>query len=877
MVTLNPLLRMASIAGVEVAVKLHIARGDNLDAQDTGGATPLMLAATRRKSGVVRLLLAAGANPELLDPRGRGALDYAAKGGCPECIVLLQEAIEAFRQKNGKELSKEGSYLLPSESAPIEPEAHDVFLAFHSDKPECDEVESEALDVVTQIDDTAVPDGCPILGSSIPGMENCAKAKEGLAVDPELDVETGEPSNVIELDDEPLDSGFEGDWVAESEAVAPKGDETVIEGVSALQEVIGQHKAIDTDEDWCDVDLFLPERALPLASNDREGIRGLLFRALREGTVSETSLVDFCRGADNSRNDESERLLTFVLGDLGVVIDEWAELADQADLLESTAEEELRLSEALEFAEDLASGRNEPLRFYVKGLKNDLLRAEEEIALGREMEDARGQALDALSCWPSGLAVVFEAANRVACGEADCEAFSSRADLVGEGNVSTSDVSCDDKDEYEEDELAPDAATFVSAVSEARSAGNDSVRVRAALSAAGLFRGFLLELSRKADGDLAGAAFSSAIRRQEAARERMILSNLRLVLSIAKKYRWSEMPFDDLVQEGNIGLIKAVERFDWRKGFRFSTYATWWIRQQISRGIADKDRAVRTPVHMQDLARKTLRERDKFEAVIGRPETESETSQRTGIALEKLKRLLTVFEKIGSLDECAAGSEVSLLDSLLEEESSDPAIAAEVASLRAVLLDMIGTLDERSAEVIILRFGLGQEDAMTLEEIGLRFDVTRERIRQIESKALNKLSSPLRKEKLALYVGDNFEVKQLRLQVVQSEAADQGAEPPGTGSRRQLLTEDSEAVHQLSDKPALYVPPLEAIAIRHGGLLTDLLNEARALGLSVEEDRSGDGRIHVLLPAQPDARVRRVARRMVDVGFTLLSGTTYVK
>jgi RNA polymerase primary sigma factor len=859
-VTLNPLLRMAAIAGVEVAVKLHIARGDDLDARDSGGATPLMLASARRKKGVVRLLLAAGANPELFDSEGRGALVYAEKGGCPECVALLREALDAFDQENENGVSDEG-LSLPGESTPPTATTADASQASLQGEPASYETEDGMAWVETQVDDAAVSDARPILGLSIPDEKPCLTTEE-----------VGAHSNSIDIDDEPLAPGFDSDWVAESEAVAPKGDKTVAEGISVLQEVISRHKAIDTDVEWGDVELFLPERALPLASDDREGIRDLLFRGLREGTISEAALADVCRGPDTSRNEEAERLLTFVLGDLGVVIDEWVELADQSDLLEPTVEEELILSEALEFAEDLGSGRNEPLRFYVKGLKKDLLRAEEEIALGREMEEARAQALNALSCWPLGLAVVFEAADRVASGGADHNAFTSRSDLVCEGDASTNDVSYDDGAEEEQDELGldSDAVVFVSAVSEARSAGNDSKRVRDALAAAGLSRGFLLELLRKADCDLAGAAFSSAIRRQEAARERMILSNLRLVLSIAKKYRWSEIPFDDLVQEGNIGLIKAVERFDWRKGFRFSTYATWWIRQQISRGIADKGRIIRAPVHMQELARKTLRERDEFEAETGRPETERETSQRTGIAIDKIKLLLTVFEKIGSLDECAAGSEVTLLDTLFEEESSDPAIEVEAASLRAVLLDMVAELGERSAGVITLRFGLGQEDAMTLEEIGLRFDVTRERIRQIESKALNKLSSPLRKEKLALYMGDSFEVKQPLPRVIQpGTIAGQSAE---RGRRHKLLTAGSD-----SDKPPFYVSSMEAIAVHHGGLLADLLDEARALGLSVEEDCSGDGKTHVSLPAQPDGREQEIARRLVSAGFTLLSGTTYVK
>lgn len=870
-VKLNPLLRMATIAGVEVAVKLHIARGDDLDARDGGGATPLMLASARRKKGVVQLLLAAGANPELLDPEGKDALAYAEKGACTQCIALLREALGFSVQVNENDVSDE-------DSPQTDVQATEPFHPSFSSESSYHNAEDEKAEVASQVDEVVLSNVRPVVEPAICEERPCLRTGEHIVVNGEAETR----SNLIDLDDEPLDFGFEDDWVADSEAIAPKGDMTVAEVISALQGTIGQHKAIDTDVEWDDVDLFLPERALPLANDDGEGIRGLLFRGLREGTVSETALIDVCREVGISRNEDSERLLTFVLGDLGIVIDEWTGLAEQSDLLEPTADEEFGLSEALEFVEDLASGRNEPLRFYAKGLKKDLLLAAEELVLGREMEDARRQALDALACWSLGLGVVFEAADKVARGEASHEAFISRDDLVGEGegNESVSETSSGEEVEHEDDEFGLDsvAATFVSAVSAARSAGNDSLKVRDALAAANLSRVFLIELSRKADGDLADAGFSSAIRRQEAARERMILSNLRLVLSIANKYRWSELPFDDLVQEGNIGLMRAVERFDWRKGFRFSTYATWWIRQQITRAIANQERAVRVPVHMQDLARNILRERDKFEFQMGEPESERETSHRTGIGLDKLKLLLTVFEKVTSLDERVEGSTISLLDILMEEEPSDPAIAAENASLRAILLDMIGELDERSAKVITLRFGFGQDDAMTLEEIGFLFNVTRERIRQIESKALKKLCHPIRVEKLALYVGDYFEVKQPLSSGDQLGAiTTERAKHHGANELHQSVAGSLETIHQVLEESALFESPEETSVIPQERRLFELLDEARALGLSVEEQPSGDGRIHVLLPAQPDARVRKVARRMVDIGFTLLSGTTYVK
>lgn len=446
------------------------------------------------------------------------------------------------------------------------------------------------------------------------------------------------PAYIPELDDQPLELDFENTWEAESETKAPTGDDSIAPSVTELQVHIGFHKAIDTDESWEDIELFLPERSLPLVRDHDEGIRGLLFRGIREGGIRESDLIDLCLRPHGSRNEEFENLLHFVLADLSIQIFEGDGLDGLSFLGAPTSDEEYLLAEVMEYTEDLACGRNEPLRHYVKSFKAKLLRAEEEIALGKEMEEAGSAALDALSSWPYGLARIFEAAEQVVSGEADYETFSSGKDAPADAEAEH-DSALLDEDFDEEEELEPDAASFVAAVSEARLADGDQTTVRAALSKAGLLRGFLLELSKCSDADPVSALFSKAIRRQEVAREKMILANLRLAFSIAKKYLWSDIPLDDLVQEGNIGLMKAVERFDWRKGFKFSTYATWWIRQQISRSIANTARAIRVPVHMQELARKTLKERADLEGLTGKVETEREISIRSGVPLEKLKLL----------------------------------------------------------------------------------------------------------------------------------------------------------------------------------------------------------------------------------------------
>lgn len=728
---LNPLLRLAAISGVETAIKLHIHRGDNLDAKDGAGATPLILAAAKRRRGAVRLLLDAGANPRLVDASGMDALAHAVKSGCPETIDLLTVALS-------QSFSPEFLEVPPAE---IAQSPHEESGAVSTYEP--------PLSVKPLAAETPLPE-------AFAGEPQSVLAKE-VPPRPEPrvhDVAKGfleELADIASLDDEPLNGFFVNDWEAEEEVSAPEGDESVAEAARQVHKVIGCHKVVDRAEDWGDVDLDLPLRAAPLVRDEGSGaVRDLLLAALREGMVSESRLIEVCSNADGSRNEEAERLLAFVTGELGATVVEWTG-SDELFLSEPSPEEERLLTEADTFADELASGRNDPFRFYAKDVRGDLLDAEEEIALAREMDEAGSAALSALAAWPDGLSAVFDAAARVASGEADAESFRAGPEPSSdEESLSPSLGTGDDEDD--ESELDEEAAYFVNAVAAVEAARGDPCRAEEALAGARLTRGFLMVLADKSGTDQAGLDFVEALGRQTKARERMILCNLRLALSIAKKHIWSGIPFDDLVQEANIGLMKAVERYDWRKGFRFSTYATWWIRQQVSRSIADTGRVVRAPVHIQETARKVLREREAVETRLGRPETESETARRIGMPLAKIRLLLAMLEEVASLDEVDPDSGLSRADALVGEMISDPAGIAEDASLRRTLLGMLEDLDERGREVIILRFGLMDDDAMTLEEVGQHFGVTRERIRQIESKALLKLSHPTRSWQLESFL-----------------------------------------------------------------------------------------------------------------------------
>ncbi|MEZ5211411.1 MULTISPECIES: sigma-70 family RNA polymerase sigma factor [unclassified Gordonia (in: high G+C Gram-positive bacteria)] len=268
---------------------------------------------------------------------------------------------------------------------------------------------------------------------------------------------------------------------------------------------------------------------------------------------------------------------------------------------------------------------------------------------------------------------------------------------------------------------------------------------------AGLYAKHLLE-TKKRLGPARKRDLAILVREGEQARAHLLEANLRLVVSLAKRYTGRGMPLLDLIQEGNLGLIRAVEKFDYAKGFKFSTYATWWIRQAISRGMADQSRTIRLPVHLVEQVNKIARIRRELHQQLGREATDEELSAETGIPAEKIADLMDHSRDPVSLDMPVGNDEEAPLGDFIEDAEATSAESVVISSLlHSDIRSVLGTLDDRERQVITLRFGLDDGQPRTLDQIGRSFGLSRERVRQIERDVMGKLRQGDRAEKLRAY------------------------------------------------------------------------------------------------------------------------------
>ena len=640
-------------------------------------------------------------------------------------------------------------------------------------------------------------------------------------------------------------------WEADEDPTRPEADLVVVDSASAVQIAITAHEPIDSSTEWDDIDAYLPEVALPLArADDVEGrarLRLLVLRAVREGSVPALDVQALSSNEDRSANPEAEAYLTLVINDLGAEVDERFEYSDTDESFEvftdpeETPDEEMILEDALAAIDRAASPRHEPLRIYQREFQRlRLLTAEDEIRLAKDMEAALEAALDALATWPDGIALTLAAGVEAITGarqlssiwvngESESEPASAES-LEAEAPAQAELEEAADKDGGLADKGPADAgdANFAAALRRLASLvdGEDRPRtsspeMRQALAGLQLNRRFLLELIDAANGPTPCPGFRDAMEDFRKARDWMAGANLKLAFFHAKKYLHSGEPLDDLAQEGNIGLLKAVDRYDWRRGFRFSTYATWWIRQQISRYVADKARTIRLPVHIHEKLQRAERLALEFEKSDGRKPHLDELAQRMEMPCHKLAELLRIAPEPSSIDDRTVDGMIAI-DARDHYVSPDPAdIVNENQLNRAVdrYISSLSTKDRKEELILRMHFGIGVNEALSLDEIGMRFEVTRERIRQIEAKAIRKLKSPSWSEPFA------------------------------------------HLVQQTSTKKPI--------------LLDRLLAHAKALGVPIKDGRADCSGIWVGLMAIPDNSHQMLALQLLDFGFKHSPGKGY--
>jgi RNA polymerase primary sigma factor len=337
------------------------------------------------------------------------------------------------------------------------------------------------------------------------------------------------------------------------------------------------------------------------------------------------------------------------------------------------------------------------------------------------------------------------------------------ADLLQEGELSAVEV-----EEFyatleeeaisivESGETAPEAIVAVSPPDVAQAPETPAVQIAHAVATGDSIRMYLAEIGRvklltHADEIRLAKGIARGCKRSK---DRLVEANLRLVVSIAKKYRNRGVSFLDLIQEGNLGLIRAAEKFDHTKGYKFSTYATWWIRQAITRAIADKGRTIRIPVHMVEKVNKFHRTHRRMTQTLGREPTDEEIAYQLKVPVEEILRLQEISQRAISLETPVGDEDSSHLGDFLEDASTvTPTEAVSEALLKAHLREALNELPERERQIIELRFGMKDDRPRTLEEVGREFDITRERVRQIQMKTLNLLREQRRTQNLREYLG----------------------------------------------------------------------------------------------------------------------------
>lgn len=694
---IGPLLKLAALSGATAAVLARLRKGDDVNGVDDRGRTALLLACSRGHVDCCQSLIDAGADPFAEDDEGNSFVSVASRSGA--------KPMQALARRIG---------------------------------PGNDELASALHETAGQVAEDGHLDGA-----------------------------------VQTLDGERGDNGVDAaaakvdEWIVDFESAPPTHDPTCVDASIVSHHTVSAHRPIDHDEDWSDVHVFLPEpAALSVKLTDpelRSAVARLVAAALDVGCVPPKDVIAAATlfpYDEPGEDPEVVRRLETLIGVLGGAVEEGAwEVAATVDDSNTALDDET--DEALAYFAALSSTRHDALRVYWRETQTtELLTAERELELGAAIDAARNDALAAIARSRDSSRLIEMLARRegeVEDSEVGEElAMSARVGSAGSGTsmageapaASPRQVGVSDQPPGTEMSDEPDGFIESAVDQEAQDLERTFVteqRLREVGEA----------LWRSSDTREIGAEVLAATSRLRAARDILVVSNLRLVMSIARKYTWSSMSFADLVQEGNLGLIKASEKFEHRRGLRFSTYATWWIRQAVSRAIADQARMIRVPVHMLETLHKVQTLARKLEQWEGKFPSANVLARSLDMTEREVRKALAVPDeplRVGALDE--AGTNACDVEAIVDP-SPTPEDALGLTSMQEAIRRQLDDLKPKEALIIRMRFGIPDGDDRTLEEVGLQLDVTRERIRQIEAKVLKKFQHPARLQFFRALVGSS--------------------------------------------------------------------------------------------------------------------------